>query len=207
MMWMTMRLALALDRCSNDRAEALLSRICTPVAECWACRRAPQFVAEALECHGGQRLHRRPPDGAPVPRSALEAAVGKRTATSSSMCCARCSASRSTIEVFLTIVGKARGANARLDAFTEDLDAARSGCAGAIRPPHSGDDGLCPAGSLLVRHSSTAVADAFCATRLGGEWGHAFGTLPPGLDTHAIIDRARIKDAEAATRRDGRNRD
>ena len=35
--------------------------------------------------------------------------------------------------------------------------------------------------SLLVRHSSTTVADAFCATRLDGEWGHAFGTLPPGL--------------------------
>jgi putative acyl-CoA dehydrogenase len=61
--------------------------------------------------------------------------------------------------------------------------------------------------SLLVRHSSTTVADAFCATRLDGEWGHAFGTLPPGLDTQAIIDRARIKDAEAAKRHDGRDRD
>jgi putative acyl-CoA dehydrogenase len=46
--------------------------------------------------------------------------------------------------------------------------------------------------SLLVRYSSAAVADAFCAARLGGHWGHAFGTLPQGLDTHAIVDRARI---------------
>jgi putative acyl-CoA dehydrogenase len=46
--------------------------------------------------------------------------------------------------------------------------------------------------SLLVRHSSSAVIDAFCATRLDGDWGHAFGTLPRGLDTQAIIDRARI---------------
>ena len=46
--------------------------------------------------------------------------------------------------------------------------------------------------SLLVRYSSAAVADAFCATRLDGDWGHAFGTLPQGLDTQAIVDRARI---------------
>ena len=44
-------------------------------------------------------------------------------------------------------------------------------------------------GSLLVRHSPAYVADAFCASRLGDDagWGHAFGTLPPGLDTAAIV--------------------
>jgi putative acyl-CoA dehydrogenase len=46
--------------------------------------------------------------------------------------------------------------------------------------------------SLLVRHSSEAVADAFCATRLDGDWGRAFGTMPQGLDTQAIVDRLRI---------------
>ena len=44
----------------------------------------------------------------------------------------------------------------------------------------------------LVRHAPPAVADAFCATRLGGDWGHAFGTLPHRLDTAAIVDRARV---------------
>jgi putative acyl-CoA dehydrogenase len=47
-------------------------------------------------------------------------------------------------------------------------------------------------GSLLVRYSSAAVADAFCATRLGGDWGHAFGTLPRGVDTRSIVERARV---------------
>ena len=45
-------------------------------------------------------------------------------------------------------------------------------------------------GSLLVRHAPAAVADAFCATRLDGDWGHAFGTLPTGLDPAAIVARA-----------------
>jgi len=44
--------------------------------------------------------------------------------------------------------------------------------------------------SLLVRHAPPAVADAFCAARLGGEGGRAYGTLPAGVDALAIIDRA-----------------
>jgi putative acyl-CoA dehydrogenase len=44
-------------------------------------------------------------------------------------------------------------------------------------------------GSLLVRFSIPAVADAYCA-RLGEDRGLAYGTLPPGVDTKAIIDRA-----------------
>jgi putative acyl-CoA dehydrogenase len=45
-------------------------------------------------------------------------------------------------------------------------------------------------GSLLVRHAPAAVADAFCASRLAGDWGNAFGTLPSGVDTAAIVARA-----------------
>lgn len=45
-------------------------------------------------------------------------------------------------------------------------------------------------GSLLVRHGHPAIADAFCASRLDGDWGHAYGTLPAGLDLAAIITRA-----------------
>jgi putative acyl-CoA dehydrogenase len=45
-------------------------------------------------------------------------------------------------------------------------------------------------GSLLVRHAPQAVSDAFCATRLGGDWGHAFGTLPPSSDVRSILARA-----------------
>ena len=46
-------------------------------------------------------------------------------------------------------------------------------------------------GSLLVRFGDEAVADAFCASRLAGDWGHAFGTLPAGTDFTRIIHRHR----------------
>ena len=48
-------------------------------------------------------------------------------------------------------------------------------------------------GSLVVRYADPAVADAFCASRLDGDWGRAFGTLPPGVDAAAIIERHRPK--------------
>ncbi len=44
-------------------------------------------------------------------------------------------------------------------------------------------------GALLVRFAPPAVADAFCASRLQGERGGAFGTLPSGVDHRAIIER------------------
>ena len=48
-------------------------------------------------------------------------------------------------------------------------------------------------GALLVQHGPSAVADAFCATRLDGDWGRAFGTLPRSVDATAIIERASPK--------------
>jgi putative acyl-CoA dehydrogenase len=51
---------------------------------------------------------------------------------------------------------------------------------------------LCLQGSLLLRHAPQVVADAFCASRLGGDWGAVLGTLPARTAVGEIIDRARI---------------
>jgi putative acyl-CoA dehydrogenase len=45
--------------------------------------------------------------------------------------------------------------------------------------------------SLLVRRSPPEVAGTFVASRLEGDAGLAFGTLAPGTDFAAIVDRAR----------------
>lgn len=47
-------------------------------------------------------------------------------------------------------------------------------------------------GALLVQYGQTEVAEAFCASRLAGDWGRAFGTLPVGTDFAAIIERSRV---------------
>jgi putative acyl-CoA dehydrogenase len=51
---------------------------------------------------------------------------------------------------------------------------------------------LCLQGSLLLRHSPSAVADAFCASRLGGDWGAVLGTLPVRADADKIVERASV---------------
>jgi putative acyl-CoA dehydrogenase len=51
--------------------------------------------------------------------------------------------------------------------------------------------------SLLIRYAPAPVSDAFAASRLGGDWGHVFGSLPRGTDTKAIIDRNRPRGAES----------
>ena len=51
---------------------------------------------------------------------------------------------------------------------------------------------LCLQASLLLRFAPDGVADAFCATRLGGDWGAVLGTLPPTSPVAALVDRARI---------------
>jgi putative acyl-CoA dehydrogenase len=194
MLWMSMRLAQALDRSEADRQEALLSRICTPIAKYWTCKRAPQFVVEALECHGGngfiadhlmERLYREAPLN------------GIWEGTGNVVCLDVLRAMRrepEALEVFRNEVAQARGADARLDVFADDL-ARRLADSAELEPIARRVVEMMAfalQASLLVRYSSPFIADAFCATRLDGDWGQAYGTLPQGLDTEAIVDRARI---------------
>jgi putative acyl-CoA dehydrogenase len=43
--------------------------------------------------------------------------------------------------------------------------------------------------ALLARHGHPAVAEAFIATRLAGDRGRAYGTLPAAVRTGEIIPR------------------
>ncbi|HYT15242.1 MAG TPA: DNA alkylation response protein, partial [Burkholderiales bacterium] len=44
--------------------------------------------------------------------------------------------------------------------------------------------------SLMEQHASPEAADAFCASRLDGDWGRAFGTLPSTAPCETIFRRA-----------------
>lgn len=195
MMWMSMRLAHALDRSETDRSEALLSRLCTPVAKYWACKRAPGFVAEALECHGGngfiadhlmERLYREAPLN------------GIWEGTGNVICLDVLRAMQrepESVGVFLDEVRAGHGGDARLDAYAEKLADGLADTAGLEPMARRVSEMMVAAlqGSLLVRYAHPAVADAFCATRLDGDWSHAYGTMAQGLETRAIVDRARVR--------------
>ena len=100
------------------------------------------------------------------------------------------------MRAFLAECELAAGGDPRLDAH---LATVRERCAAMFEP--GGDPqfearriveelAVALQASLLVRHSPPAVADAFCASRLGGEAGRVYGTLPRGVDAQAIIERA-----------------
>ncbi len=117
---------------------------------------------------------------------------GRARATSwRSTCCARWAARRRCCGAFLDEVESAAGADARLDAFTTALrEELADPDAIEVRARRVVEHmALALQGSLLVRHAPPAVADAFCASRLAGDAGLQYGTLPAGVDAQAIIAR------------------
>jgi putative acyl-CoA dehydrogenase len=195
---LAMRVAGAFDRAAGDPAEVSLRRLATAVAKYWVCKRAPAVAAEALECLGGNgyveesglpRLYRE------APLNSLWEGAGNINSLDVLRVLAR---QPESLEVLLAEVAPARAAEPRLDraaaAVERELAAAPDPVglqAGARRLVER--LGVLLQGALLVRFGHPAVADAFCASRLAGDHGAALGTLPPGLDLAAIVERATPK--------------
>jgi putative acyl-CoA dehydrogenase len=99
------------------------------------------------------------------------------------------------IEVLFAELGKTAAQDPRLDAHVERLRPQLDDYDTIMYRARKIAEDICLAlqGSLLVRHGHPAVAEAFLATRLGGQWGGAFGTMPTGLDVGPILERALVK--------------
>jgi putative acyl-CoA dehydrogenase len=188
-----MRLARAYDASAEDERETLFKRLATAVAKYWICKRGPVHAAEALECFGGNgyveesgmpRLYRE------MPLNSIWEGSGNVISLDVLRALARSPAS---LEVFFAEIGEVSGADPRLDAFVSELQSELSDPTEIeLRARRLVEKmALSLQGSLLVRHGNPAVADAFCASRLAGESGRAFGTLPPSVDCAAIIERHR----------------
>jgi putative acyl-CoA dehydrogenase len=185
-----MRLAGALDR-ADDSSEAHFRRLALAVTKYWTCKRAIAVVAEALECHGGNgyveesimpRLYRE------APLNSIWEGSGNVNALDVLRAMDR---EPESVTAFIAEIEEARGAEPRLDRSIDDLKSDLSNGAGAEAGARRLVERMAVVleGSLLVRHGDPAVADAFCASRLGGDWGHSFGTLPQGLMLDAIVQR------------------
>jgi len=182
-----MRLARAYDR---REQEAGFRRLGTAVAKYWVCKRAAPLVAEALECLGGNGYV----EESILPRLYREAPLNSIWEGSGNVICL--DALRAlhkepqARDALVAELRLARGADRRLDAAVDHAEAqlASPEEAGARRLVES--LALALQGSLLVRHSPAPVSDAFCATRLSGDHGYAFGALPVGIDLGAVLARA-----------------
>jgi len=186
---LTMRLARAYDE--SDETSAVFRRVLTPAAKFWICKRAPFATYEAMEVLGGSGYI----EESIMPRLYREAPVNSIWEGAGNIMC---------LDVLRAIERTpnagdvlrhelADAGDARLKAFAERLQQ-------RLRAADRNDESQARAlvrelvlalqAALLAKHSPPAVADAFCASRLNGEGGGAFGTLPRGLDLRAIAERA-----------------
>jgi putative acyl-CoA dehydrogenase len=186
-----MRLAGSLDRASGP-AESQFRRLALAVAKYWTCKRAIAVVGEALECHGGNgyieesilpRLYRE------APLNSIWEGAGNVNALDVLRAMGR---EPESVAAFLAEVALA-GPDPRLDRAVADLKRDLSNTADAESRARRVVEKMAVIlqGSLLLRFGDPAVAEAFCASRLGGEWGHSFGTLAPSPELASVVERHR----------------
>jgi putative acyl-CoA dehydrogenase len=188
-----MRLGRAISASETDPSEAALARIGTAVGKYWVCKRAPNLVFEAMECHGGPGYV----EESILPRLYREAPVNSIWEGSGNVMCLDVLRAMfkdpAAVPAFRDEVEQARGGNAFLDRLMnevkEELEDATDLELRARRVTEM--MALALQGSLLVRQSPNAVSDAFCASRLGDRWSGAYGTLPKDSDFDGIIMRAK----------------
>ncbi len=192
---MAFRVAEAVDAMAgSDEQQRHVARVATPLAKFWNCKRAPSFVVEALECHGGNGFI----EENPMARLYREAPLNAIwEGTTNMMCMDVLRALRRdprTIDAFMAEVGGAKGADKHLDGWLDRLGS-------EIARPRN-DDGharrLCNLmayalqASEISRHGNADVFEAFCRSRLDGDLGYVFGTLESTPELKRIVERATV---------------
>ncbi|CAA9233119.1 MAG: Acyl-CoA dehydrogenase [uncultured Blastococcus sp.] len=177
-----------------DAGESAFLRLAGAAAKFWVCKRTPGVVAEAMEVLGGNgyveesglpRLYRQ------SPLNSIWEGSGNVIALDVLRAMGR---SSDTLAAVSAEIELARGADPRFDDAVKRLHAELGDPAQLpLRARRiAGLLALCLQGSLLLRHAPDAVADAFCASRLGGDWGAVLGTLPTGTAVGTLLERAGI---------------
>ena len=194
---LALRLARAIDR-QDDPFEALMRRVLTPVAKFWICKRGSMLGQEAMECLGGNGYVEEAGEGVmariyrEMPLNSIWEGAGNIMALDL-LRALRGGSSKggSVADALAAELAPARGANAAFDRFAAALPARIEAMADEIEARRLAQDvALAVQASLLRRHAPDFVFEAFCASRLGGDWGQAFGTLPAATAFDAIVARA-----------------
>jgi putative acyl-CoA dehydrogenase len=180
-----------------DEGDTALSRLGVAVGKYWVCKRTSPMVGEALECLGGNgyveenglaRLYRE------APLNSIWEGSGNVNALDVLRAISR---EPLSVEAFRKEVQLAHGHSAVLDTAIAQVDdvVAAAGQPGAQAGARRLVEHLALTlqACLLVQLAPTTVADAFVASRLGGDHGVTFGTLDAGLSAataRSLIDRA-----------------
>jgi putative acyl-CoA dehydrogenase len=189
---LAIRLARAFDR-AGDAHEAAMARLLTPIAKFWICKRGSHFAQEAMECLGGNgyveeggqgtmaRIYRE------MPLNSIWEGAGNIMALDLLRALRKGDASAALARE----LSPARGQHAALDRMVARLPARVEEMATEMEARRLAQDvALSLQAALLCQTAPSEVFAAFCDSRLAGDWGQAFGTLPARTDFDAIIARA-----------------
>ncbi|WP_217546981.1 acyl-CoA dehydrogenase family protein [Streptomyces sp. GbtcB6] len=189
---LALRLAAAYD--DGGESERALLRLALPAAKYWVTKRCAPLVVEAAECLGGNGYVEE--SGLPrlvreSPLNSVWEGAGNIQALDVLRALQR---EPGALDAYLQEIGRAHGADHRLDRAVKDLFSELADLEGMEARARRLVERLSTVlqGSLLVRFAPPEVADAFCASRLGNDWGSCFGTLPSSLDLTVVVDRARV---------------
>ena len=198
---LALRLARAFDR-RGDRHEAAMARLLTPIAKFWICKRGSHFAQEAMECLGGNGYVEEHGEGTmariyrEMPLNSIWEGAGNIMALD------LLRALRKGGEIADALVAElapARGAHAAFDRFAAALPQRIDEATAETDARRLAQDvALAVQAALLHQHAPGFVFDAFCRSRLAGDWGQAFGTLPSNVDFDSIISRAMPAERRAA---------
>jgi putative acyl-CoA dehydrogenase len=186
-----LRLARAFDDGGAEESRAF-ARLATAVLKYWVCKRNPMLAAEALECLGGSGYV----EESVMPRLFRESPLNGLWEGSGNVICLdvlrAMGRSPESVDLFFAEVERAGDARLKrhVEATRDELRNFDQIEARARRIVERMAMEL--QASLLLRHGDAAAADAYCAARLAGDGGRAFGTLPVGLDFARIVERGAV---------------
>ena len=186
------RTARAFDEKADPRAQAW-QRLMTPVVKYWCCKTAPPFVAEAMECLGGNgyveagpmaRLYRE------VPVNSIWEGSGNVMALDVVRVLKR---EQETADIVFSELREAAKADSRLKAAAAHIEDLLHKTADIEHQAREITEGLATlaAGTLLSASAPTAVAEAYIASRFGAQRQATYGAQIDPAAARAILDRAR----------------
>jgi len=187
----SLRVARAVDAAPRDAAEAAFARIATAIGKYWLCKRAPAFVNEAQECLGGAGYI----EESILPRLYRQAPLNSIWEGSGNIQCLdvlrALSREPETGAALLAELEAAGGRNAIFDACVAKLrEGLSAGSAEEIEARRLVERLALALQAAVLLGSGSPAASLFVRSRLGGEHGLAFGTLPACEDIDALIVRA-----------------
>ncbi|GGA45614.1 acyl-CoA dehydrogenase family protein [Pelagibacterium lentulum] len=184
---LSMRVAKAFDNSANDPAQAAFARLAVALAKYWNNKRCPLVTAEAMECLGGMGYI----EDTPMPWLYREAPLNAIWEGSGNIICLdvlrTIAKVPEALNALFTELQGAKGADRTYDLALDALQSQIAQASEATARSLTERMALLLQASLLLRQPNALAGEIFAQTRLGGDWGHTLGTLPPGTDTGAIV--------------------